>query len=164
MTRAALVLLFASACFAQPTWMGLRFGMSPDEAKRIVTDATEVAGDPSVRVLTAAAKVQDHAGQARLIFEKNALVRVGLVFEAGAKRCADVTPDQIIAADRLVQDIQEALREKYGRPVSSESRAAGRLLAWKDGRQVIQCQIRTVCRGSAAVTVFYEPASSRTGV
>ena len=150
-----VILLAALACSAaaQQTWGGLRFGMKIAEAQEAVKDAKPVDSDPAVRVLEAPVAVRGHEGVARLIFEKESLVRVGLVFDLGkGKSCGGVSPDDVLAGERLQRDVRDALLEKYGKPVSER-----RSMLWKDAGQSIRLDTTAVCAGIVRLYVFYEP-------
>jgi hypothetical protein len=155
MKVALFVAVLVGHAQAQQVWNGLQFGMKIAEVQAAVKDAKPVESDPDVRVLEAPVTVRDHAGTARLIFSKDALVRIGLVFErARGKSCSSITTDEVVQADRLRQDLLDALREKYGRPVSADRRST----LWKDGGQTVRYSSMSACAGSVTVTVMYEPA------
>jgi hypothetical protein len=135
--------------------------MKVAEAQAAVAGAKPADSDPAVRVLAAPVTVRDHPGSARMIFEKDALARVGLVFElARGKACASINPDEVLAAERLQKDLRDALAEKYGRPVSVDRRST----LWKDGGQTIRYSTMSVCAGSVTATIMYESASAKDSI
>jgi hypothetical protein len=128
-----LVLLAAIPGFSQSTWGGLRFGMTPAQARlslkdRPMKDRIAPANLDMNRPETFFIDVQDvavgqHNGTAHLQFSKDhKLVEIELAFtrtEEGSRGCfSRISTEEAVTRSLTVTEISEKMLERFGKPVS----------------------------------------------
>jgi hypothetical protein len=187
-SRLALVLLFSAiAAFGQSTWGGLRFGMSVDDAKKLlagrIKSEEQPPKNPSAYILTLnPISLGVSNGEPHVIFERGKLVRVLLMFSKRAEGCFD-KPDRtrdiekIITVDAVGEAATGAFQEKYGKPVNEtglwpshdalmnhfverkEDEEFKYTRAWRSQGQMIRISLSIIC-DSLFLDVSYDPESA----
>lgn len=127
------VLVAAAPCFAQNTWGGLRFGMTPAQARLALKDRpnksrTEPANaelhTPAIFFIDVqGVTVAQHQGTAHLRFDSGQkLAQVSLDFsrmDGASGGCfKGISNEEAAKRSVIITDVSEKILERFGKPVS----------------------------------------------
>lgn len=111
------------------TWGGLRFGMTPDQARnaikgRLYEDHTKIhekgadgEGDHPYGINIRDVTVDRYKGEAALTFDENKTLTEVTLFLVGTANSTDLAKLDVPLRVKMVEDISNMLLERYGKPI-----------------------------------------------
>jgi hypothetical protein len=171
-----VVCLLTTACYAQETWAGLKFGMTPSQAAVIVKgniNEPKPPADTRATLSLANVKVRNQTGTGYLNFSSGKLAEIELNFNDQEPGSSCTFGNLDSASRRIIRigEIGDALSEKYGRPdvekgpwpssqqltihfATQPPRSIESIRTWRTSGQIIEAKLEVVC-GTLLLKVRY---------